>query len=150
MRALLRAHSAKKPANMGRRFFRRPSRTESEKYPIEAETHRGKVMSKVDDHFAVGIHQVRENFARFGLLDDQVHFLKGWFKDTLPSAEISQLAIIRLDGDYYESTHDAFAHLYPKPSPGGHVIRTTMEKKRGPTAVARSTTIAQRKVCTNL
>ncbi len=55
----------------------------------------------------------KENFARFGLLDDQVHFLKGWFRQ-LPSAEISQLAIIRLDGDYYESTDDGFVDLYPK------------------------------------
>jgi hypothetical protein len=79
-------------------------------------------MSSVYKHFAVGLDQVQENFARFGFLDDQVRFLKGWFKDTLPSAAISQLAIMRLDGDYYESTQDALIHLYPKLSPGGYVI----------------------------
>jgi hypothetical protein len=95
---------------------------DAEKYPIEAKTHSGKVMSSVYKHFAVGLDQVQENFARFGFLDDQVRFLKGWFKDTLPSAAISQLAIMRLDGDYYESTQDALIHLYPKLSPGGYVI----------------------------
>lgn len=95
---------------------------DAEKYPIEADTHHGKVMSSVYDHFAVGLDQVKENFARFGFLDDRVCFLKGWFKNTLPSADISQIAIMRLDGDYYESTLDALVHLYPKLSPGGYAI----------------------------
>lgn len=92
------------------------------KYPLEASTHSGKVMSEVYAHFAVGLDEVKENFCRFGLLDDQVCFLKGWFNQTLPSAGISQIAIMRLDGDYYESTYDALLHLYPKLSNGGYVI----------------------------
>ena len=50
-------------------------------------------------HLAVSLEEVQENFSRFGLLDDQVAFLKGWFCDTLPSAPIAQLAVIRFDGD---------------------------------------------------
>ena len=65
---------------------------------------------------------VRENFDRYGLLDDQVKFLAGWFKDTLPVAPIEKLAVLRLDGDLYESTMDALNSLYPKLSPGGYVI----------------------------
>lgn len=61
-------------------------------------------------------------FSRYGLLDGQVRFLKGWFKDTLPSAGIERLALMRLDGDMYESTQDALSILYPLLSPGGHVI----------------------------
>lgn len=45
---------------------------------------------------AVPIEAVRANFLRYGLLDDQVRFLEGWFKDTLPTAPIRQLAILRL------------------------------------------------------
>ena len=71
---------------------------------------------------AVSIEQVRENFAKYELLDAQVRFLKGWFKDTLPSAPIERLAILRLDGDLYESTMDALNALYHKVSPGGFVI----------------------------
>ena len=49
-------------------------------------------------------------------------FLKGWFSETLPSAPINQLAILRLDGDLYSSTMDAWNALYSKISPGGYLI----------------------------
>lgn len=71
---------------------------------------------------AVSRDQVRANFERFGLLDEQVEFLAGWFKDTLPAAPIEKLAVARLDGDLYESTMDALVHLYPRLSPGGFLI----------------------------
>ena len=71
---------------------------------------------------AVGVEQVKANFARYGLLDDKVRFLVGWFKDTLPAAPIEQLALVRLDGDLYESTMDAIVALYPKLSVGGYLI----------------------------
>ncbi len=70
----------------------------------------------------VSLEQVKANFARFGLLDDQVRFLKGRFCDTLPSAPIEKLAILRLDGDLYHSTMDALTNLYEKVSRGGYVI----------------------------
>ena len=70
----------------------------------------------------VPLEKVQANFRAYELLDDQVKFLKGWFKDTLPSAEIKQLALLRLDGDMYESTMDALTALYPKLSSGGYVI----------------------------
>jgi O-methyltransferase len=70
----------------------------------------------------VGVAEVRRNFERYGLLDDQVCFLKGWFKDTLPTAPLGQLALIRLDGDLYESTMDALVPLYPRLSVGGYLI----------------------------
>jgi Macrocin-O-methyltransferase (TylF) len=71
---------------------------------------------------AVSVEQVMSNFDRYGLLDEQVRFLKGWFRDTLPTAEIETLSVLRLDGDLYESTMDALVHLYPKLSVGGYVI----------------------------
>jgi O-methyltransferase len=71
---------------------------------------------------AVSLDEVRNNFAKYNMLDDQVRFLKGWFKDTLPHAPIEKLAILRLDGDMYESTIQALASLYHKVSPGGFVI----------------------------
>jgi len=71
---------------------------------------------------AVSLEEVMANFARYGLLDDQVQFLKGWFRDTLPRAPIDKVAVMRLDGDMYESTMDAFTSLYPRLSVGGYVI----------------------------
>jgi len=71
---------------------------------------------------AVSVEQVQANFARYGLLDNQVRFLVGWFKDTLPTAPINQLAVLRLDGDMYSSTMDALQSLYHRLSLGGYVI----------------------------
>jgi Macrocin-O-methyltransferase (TylF) len=71
---------------------------------------------------AISLDQVQSNFAKYGLLDDQVRFLAGWFSETLPSAPIERLAVLRLDGDMYESTMDALASLYDKVSVGGFVI----------------------------
>lgn len=73
-------------------------------------------------YYAVSESQVRDNFAKYGLLDEQVCFLKGWFRDTLAHAPIDKLAVIRMDGDLYESTMDALTHLYPKLSDGGYLI----------------------------
>ncbi len=86
-------------------------------YPADA----GSDFHKYDE-LAVTLEQVRENFRVYGLLDEQTKFIKGWFKDTLPSAPIGQLALLRLDGDMYESTMDALTSLYPKLSPHGYVI----------------------------
>ena len=71
---------------------------------------------------AISLEQVRRHFELYGLLDDQVHFLKGWFKDTLPTAPIDELAVARLDGDMYESTMDGLNALYGKLSSGGYLI----------------------------
>lgn len=95
---------------------------DAEKYPREAESFKSAAMTKFYNHLAVGLEEVQNNFAAFGLLDDKVKFLKGWFKDTLPTAPIEKLSILRLDGDYYESTMDALVHLYDKLSVGGYVI----------------------------
>jgi O-methyltransferase len=71
---------------------------------------------------SVGLEVVRHNFERYELLDDQVQFLEGWFKDTLPNAPIEQLAVLRLDGDMYESTIQTLEPLYPRLSVGGFCI----------------------------
>jgi len=75
-----------------------------------------------DSELAVSLEQVEANFSAYGLLDEQVRFLKGWFRNTLPKAPIEKLALMRLDGDLYESTMDALVNLYPKLSIGGYVI----------------------------
>jgi hypothetical protein len=87
------------------------------KYPYDA----GDSLHEARE-LAVSLEEVKANFERYGLLDDQVRFLKGWFRDTLPAAPIERLAVLRLDGDMYESTMDTLANLYPKLSQGGYVI----------------------------
>ena len=75
-----------------------------------------------DRVLAISLEQVHANFERLHLRDDQVRFVKGWFKDTLPALGGERWAVIRLDGDYYESTIQALNSLYPNLSKGGWII----------------------------
>ena len=70
----------------------------------------------------VSLEEVKNNFRKYDLLDEQVVFLKGLFRDTLTSAPIEKLALLRLDGDLYSSTIESMNALYPKLSPGGYAI----------------------------
>jgi O-methyltransferase len=88
-----------------------------ERYPHDA----GDV-NHMAEELAVSLEEVRANFERYGLLDDQVEFVKGWFKDSLPGLADRDWALIRLDGDLYESTIDGLRNLYPRLQPGGFLI----------------------------
>jgi hypothetical protein len=79
-------------------------------------------LSAYSGYLGVSLDQVQANFGMFNLLDDRVKFVKGWFRDTLPVAEVNQIAVLRLDGDMYESTMDALNALYGKVAPGGYVV----------------------------
>ena len=73
----------------------------------------------------VSEEMVRNNFERFGLLDDQVEFVKGYFNETLPSIQergLTKIAVLRVDADLYLSTRDVLENLYPLVEPGGWVI----------------------------
>jgi O-methyltransferase len=93
-------------------------RANPEKYPLDA----GLDRALQDPNLAVSLERVKANFAHYDLLNDRVRVLKGWFKDTLPTAPVEKLAVLRADGDLYESTTDILTNLYPKVSPGGFVI----------------------------
>lgn len=71
---------------------------------------------------AVSLDAVRETFRAYGLDRPNVQYLPGWFKDSLPAAPISRLALLRMDGDLYESTIDILSNLYDKVVPGGIVV----------------------------
>jgi hypothetical protein len=71
---------------------------------------------------AVSEEAVRSNFAAYGLLDEQVVFLKGFFAATLPKLKDERFALIRLDGDMYGSTITALNNLYDRLSPSGYVV----------------------------
>jgi O-methyltransferase len=117
MRGALKAYNESERIVWVADSFAGVPRPDPEKYPADA----GSGFWAVDV-LAVSREEVEQNFRRYGLLDDQVQFLHGWFRDTLPKAPIEHLAVLRLDGDIYESTIDALSHLYPKLSVGGYVI----------------------------
>lgn len=117
MRGVLRAHGVEDRRVYVADSFEGLPPPAPDRYPEDAS----------DNHYrhrvlAVSDGQVRKNFERYGLLDEQVVIVKGWFKDTLHAAGIGPLGLLRLDGDMYESTVQALDALYPKLSPGGYCI----------------------------
>jgi hypothetical protein len=109
MRAILRAYGVTDRRVIVADSFEGLPPPDPGKYPADA----GNQLHTFRD-LAVSLGQVQSNFARYGLLDSQVVFLKGWFSHTLPSTPVEQLALLRLDGDMYESTMDALVNLYDK------------------------------------
>jgi hypothetical protein len=86
-------------------------------YPADADS-----QLHVSESLAISRDEVAKNFERYGLLDDRVRFLEGWFKDTLPTLRDRSWSVVRLDGDMYESTMDGLTNLYPRLSVGGFLI----------------------------
>lgn len=78
--------------------------------------------------FEVSQSEVEDNVKRFHVLDSNVHFKKGYFFDTLPKLRQEfketgvQLAVLRGDGDMYESWMDMLYNLYEFVPVGGYVI----------------------------
>lgn len=117
MRAVLEAHGDTDRHVWLADSFQGLPPPDPERYPADA----GGDLSGFDQ-LAVAKERVAAGFERYGLLDDRVHFLEGWFEDTLPAAPVDQLAVLRLDGDYYASTIVALEALEPKVAPGGFVV----------------------------
>lgn len=117
MRAVLKAHEDTQKRVFVADSFQGLPPPDAENYPADA----GDKHHLVDE-LAVSLEEVKANFEQYDLLDSQVRFLKGWFKDTLPDAPIHSLSVARLDGDMYGSTWDALVNLYPKLSVGGYLI----------------------------
>lgn len=118
MRGILKAHGVTDRTVWVADSFQGLPPADVEAYPADA----GIPFDAMTDVLGVSADQVRENFRRYDLLDDQVRFVEGFFRDTLPTAPIERLAVLRLDGDMYESTANALDNLYPKLSQGGYLI----------------------------
>jgi O-methyltransferase len=117
MRALLKVHGDTVRRVWAADSFQGQPRPDPRRYPLDAGDRFWTM-----DLMKVSLDEVQRNFERYGLLDEQVQFLVGWFRDTLPNAAIERLAILRLDGDLYESTMEALSALYGRLSVGGYVI----------------------------
>jgi O-methyltransferase len=82
-----------------------------------------KLASMDNSHYLkVSLETVRNNFVKYDLLRENVIFVKGWFRDTLPKMEVEQISILRIDADFYDSTMEVLKNLYHKVTPGGYVI----------------------------
>jgi O-methyltransferase len=117
MRAVLEAYGDEERGVWVADSFEGLPKPDAERYPLDAGD-----INFAEEELAVSVDEVRANFERYGLLDDRVRFVEGWFRDTLPALADRTWAVIRLDGDLYESTMDGLRHLYPRLAPGGFLI----------------------------
>ena len=117
MRSFLKEYGNTEKIVYGADSFEGLPKPDVKNYPEDAEDSHYKM-----NELKVSLEQVKYNFEKYGLLDNQVKFLKGWFKDTLKEPPFEKLSILRMDGDMYESTIEALENLYDKLSPGGYLI----------------------------
>jgi hypothetical protein len=117
MRAILKAYEVTDRCVWAADSFRGLPPPDAARYPADE----GDICHTCPE-LAISLDEVRSNFEKYGLLDEQCRFLPGWFRDTLPVVPAERFALIRLDGDMYESTYVALENLYPKLSRGGYLI----------------------------
>jgi O-methyltransferase len=116
MRGVLHAHEVEDRQVWVADSFEGLPPPDRERYPADRDR------PYVQPVLEVSLDEVRTNFASYDLLDERVRFLPGWFRDTLPPLRGHVWAVVRLDGDMYESTIQALESLYPSLSPGGFLI----------------------------
>ena len=117
MRAVLEAYGDRDRVVYAADSFAGLPAPDEDHYPADA----GSRLHRAEP-LAVSRTEVERNFRLYGLLDEQVRFLEGWFKDTLPTVADRTWSVVRLDGDMYESTMDALVNLYPRLAVGGFLI----------------------------
>lgn len=119
MLAVLRAYEKLKGKESGRSYFGFDS--------FEGFRPQG-VEEALDDYlsqaiFMAPLEKVQASFEKVGFLDDRVHFVKGYFEDSVPKFKLNNsIAILRMDGDLYSSTKVVLDNLYPHVQIGGWTI----------------------------
>jgi O-methyltransferase len=68
------------------------------------------------------LDEVRHNMQGTGYDPRRIVYIKGKIEDTLPRHAPDQIALLRLDTDWYQSTYHELVHLYPRLSVGGVLI----------------------------
>jgi O-methyltransferase len=68
------------------------------------------------------LDDVQRNMRTVGYPSDRIHYVEGKVEDTIPHHAPEQIALLRLDTDWYESTRHELEHLFPRVSSGGIVI----------------------------
>jgi O-methyltransferase len=88
----------------------------------EAEARRDRPYGELFDPSVFNEESVRETVLATGYPEERLHFIKGPVEQTIPANVPGELALLRLDTDWYESTRHELLHLYPLVSPGGVLI----------------------------
>lgn len=68
------------------------------------------------------VEAVRQRLVDSGYPRERLHLVKGYVEDTLPAQAPGQVALLRLDTDFYRSTKHELVTLYPRLAPGGVLL----------------------------
>lgn len=79
-------------------------------------------MAESQDRGRSPLDEVRRNMATTGYPDHRIHYVAGRVEDTVPREAPAQIALLRLDTDWYESTRHEMEHLFPRLARGGVLI----------------------------
>jgi O-methyltransferase len=77
---------------------------------------------ELSDWVTASLNQVKNNVLKTGYPENKFVFIQGKVEDTIPATIPDQIAILRLDTDWYESTYHEFVHLFPRLTKGGVLI----------------------------
>jgi hypothetical protein len=61
-----------------------------------------------------GLEEVKRNMRRTRYPAERIHYVRGRVEDTIPGQAPDTIALLRLDTDWYSSTHHELVHLYPR------------------------------------
>jgi O-methyltransferase len=98
---------------------------------IDVSSHTGEVAAQSWRELAKGdvvdwcyspLDEVRRNLASTGYPQERIHYVQGKVEETIPGTIPGEIALLRLDTDWYDSTYHELRHLYPLVSPNGVVI----------------------------
>jgi hypothetical protein len=71
----------------------------------------------------ISLEEVKQHFSNYGLENEnRVNYLKGFVNQTLPTAPIKNISLLRIDVDSYSATLEVLDNLYDKVTLGGYII----------------------------
>lgn len=68
------------------------------------------------------LEEVKKNVYSTGYTKEKIHFIEGKVEDTIPNNMPTEIALLRLDTDWYESTKHELTYLFPRLSKNGVLI----------------------------
>lgn len=92
-------------------------------YQFEGERHTPNFTMTPLGPIGISLEEVKQHFLDYGLEnEDRINYLKGFVNQTLPSAPIKHISLLRIDVDSYSATLEVLDNLYNKVSSGGYII----------------------------
>jgi hypothetical protein len=82
----------------------------------------GDTSEESSDWLKIDLEDVRKKILTIGYPSERIKFVKGLVENTIPGTAPDQIALLRLDTDFYRSTKHEFIHLFPRLSRGGILI----------------------------